>query len=114
MRTLKIEKMGEDAQGVKLRGDRRNPEPVHFRVSFPGGDIEIVRASDTENPDYWIHVRVNGSEDCVEIPGRKEGAIVGARLDIRGKHVSETDVGDFENPDLYHLAVRVRANKDGA
>lgn len=107
MKTLKVEAMGDEVQGVRLRGDRRTPEPIHFRISFPGGDVEIVRATDGDDPDYWIHVRVNGREDCVAVPGSKIGKITSARLDIRDKHASESDLGDFANPGLYHLAVRV-------
>jgi len=102
MKRLKVSDFGDTVQGVELRGDRRNPEPESFRVAFPGGDVDIVR---TTNDEYWVHVRVNK-------PGRDNpeyvmGKIIDARLDCEGKHANETDVGDFNRPDLYHLAVRV-------
>ena len=37
------------------------------------------------------------------------GAIKGARLDQTDKHASESNLGDFERKELYHLAVRVGA-----
>lgn len=105
MRRLKIESFGTEVQGVWLRGDRRNPEPESFRVAFPGGDVDVVRTTDGE---YWIHVRVNSADDARVSDGELvEGRLVDARLDVRGKHASETDAGDFADPGLYHLAVRV-------
>jgi hypothetical protein len=35
------------------------------------------------------------------------GKFVNARIDIIGKHASNTDPGDFKHPDMYHMAVRV-------
>jgi len=105
MKTLKIEHMGDVVQGIRLRGDKRNPEPEHVRIAFPGGDVDVVRTTDGE---YWVHVRVNSAED-VKVSGSElvAGELVDARLDIRGKHASECDVGDFGHHRLYHLAVRV-------
>lgn len=102
---LKIRRMGDTVHGVELLGDPSKPEPESFRVMFPGGDVDVVRLP---SGDYWIHVRVNNPahpngicED--DVPGR----LVDARLDVVGKHASETDAGDFADPGLYHLAVRV-------
>jgi len=97
MKRLKVVDFGTKVQGVTIRGDKRNPEPESFRVQFPGGDVDVVRTTDDE---YWIHIRVDRDET-------PRGRIVDARLDIKGKHASETKVGDFENPNLYHLAVRI-------
>lgn len=105
MRPLRIERMGTDAQGITLRGDPRSPEPTHVRVAFPGGDVDVVRATDGT---YWVHVRRNRPDDAAVVAdGAPVGVIEGARLDIEGKPVSESDVGDFAHPGLYHLAVRV-------
>jgi len=105
VKTLKVEHMGTKVQGIRLRGDQRNPEPEHVRVVFPGGDVDVVR---TTNGEYWVHIRVNSSED-VKVSGgdRMAGELVDARLDVRGKHASECRTGDFGHPGLYHLAVRV-------
>lgn len=108
MRTLKVEHMGDDVQGVRLEGNPRNPEPMHFRVCFPGGDLEVVRAADGAEADYWIHVRVNRDGEMETVPGAMNGQLVDARLDVKDKHASETSPGDFAAPGLYHLAVRVR------
>lgn len=105
MKRLTVENFGDKVQGVHLKGDRRNPEPESFRVVFPGGDVDVVRTSDDE---YWVHVRVNRPEDCVvEEMDRVPGRLVDGRLDISDRHSSEVDAGDFDNPNLYHLAVRV-------
>src|SRR5690348_10086171 len=85
MKRLSVETMGDEVQGVRLKGDRRNPEPTYFRVCFPGGDVDVVRTTDDE---YWVHVRVN-------VPGRMVtedgvvGKLVDARLDIDGKNAAE-------------------------
>ena len=107
VKRLRIIDFGETVQGVRLDGDRRNPEPESFRVAFPGGDVDIVR---TTNDEYWVHVRVNSSEDVTLLQDEARvivGQLVDARLDIRGKHQGDTDVGDFADPGLYHLAVRI-------
>lgn len=103
MRRLAVKSFGDEVQGIELRGDRRSPEPTYVRVAFPGGDVDVVRASDGS---YWIHVRVDQAKD-VTASGEPVGQITDARLDVAGKHASETDAGDFGNPGLYHLAVRV-------
>lgn len=109
MRRLKVVDFGTEVQGVRLEGDRRNPEPESFRVTFPGGEVDVTRTSDD---DYWVHLRVYENEDAVLTDGeRVPGQVVDARLDIRGKHASETAVGDFDHPGLYHLAVRVMRRK---
>ena len=67
---------------------------------FPGGDVDVVRTADG---DYWVHVRVSSGNDVKEESAEVEGKLVDARLDVRGQHASESDVGDFENPGAYHL-----------
>ena len=103
MKRLKVTDFGSTVQGVTLKGDRRNPEPESFRVQFPGGDVDVVRTTDDE---YWVHVRVNRPGNTLDEEAPL-GRIVDARLDITDRHASETKVGDFENPNLYHLAVRI-------
>lgn len=105
MKRLSIESMGTKVQGVRLRGDRRNPEPEHFRVSLPFGDVDIARTSDDE---YWIHVRVNTPDDGeVIVAGQRAGQIKDARIDCKGKHAGTVDASILEDPALFHLAVRV-------
>ena len=103
MQRLKVIDFGTEVQGVKLKGNPKNPEPESFRVQFPGGDVDVTRTTDNE---YWVHIRVNRPEITIDEEA-PNGRIVDARLDIVDKHVAETDVGDFENPNLYHLAVRI-------
>jgi hypothetical protein len=106
---LKIVNMGDNVMGVKLEGDKRRPEPIHFRVCFPGGDVDVVRTTDGQ---YWVHIRVDHEQGGMFIKGEdQEARIVDARLDIFGKHAKDVNVGDFKDPNLYHMAVRVA--KDG-
>lgn len=108
----KIVKMGSNAEGIVITGERENMEDATFIVSLPYGDVEITRATDTPEPDYWVHVHVNTPKNSGYIPGEEPiGEIKRARLDIHGKNAGEEDRGDFGNPDLYHLAVRVGAKK---
>lgn len=110
--------MGQRVVGVTITGDRRNGEPETFRIHLPFGDVEVVRANDGNNileTDYWVHVYVNnptspnycpdGDSGAFDLPG----AIKGARLDQADKHASESDLGDFNRPELYHMAVRIGA-----
>lgn len=104
---LKIEQMGEVVQGVRLFGNPQKPEPEHFRVCFPGGDVDLVRLDDGS---YWIHLRVNRPDDGDD-PDREFAKITDARLDVHGKHVAETKVGDFKHPGLYHVALKVKSER---
>jgi hypothetical protein len=109
---LKAERLGENACGMTITGDARNQEPEHVRIHFPGGEVEVTRAADGPDADYWIHVHVHHPKsDAVAALGEAAAKITDARLDILGRHSSEVDVGEFENPDLYHLAVRVARRK---
>lgn len=102
-RHLKIQEMGDAVLGVRLEGDVKKPEPVHFRVCFPGGDVDGVRTTDN---DYWVHVRVNTPWNQLA-PGEGLAKIIDARLDITGKAQENVDVGDINCEKLYHMAVRV-------
>ena len=106
MKRLTVRSFGEKAQGVELNGDSRDPEPEHFRVAFPGGDVDVVRCGDGS---YWIHVRV-------ERPGRDDGEghygrVLAGRVDVEGRHTSDLDPGLLADPGLYHLAVRVGVDR---
>jgi hypothetical protein len=109
VKTLKVERMGDVVQGIRLRGDPElRPEPEHVRIVFPGGDVDVAR---TDDGSYWVHVRVDREEDVLGESADVVGQLVDARLDIKGKHASECDAGDFAHPELYHLAVRVARRK---
>lgn len=102
---LKIISLGSAVLGVRLEGNPRKPEPDEFRVNFPGGDVSVVRCSDGT---YWAHVRVDHENHGMFTTGvDKPHRIVDARLDINGIHAADVNVGDFKNPELYHLAVRI-------
>ncbi len=104
MKKLEVKHFGDEVQGIRLYGDPRSPEPESVRVAFPGGDVEVVRC---EDGSYWVHVRVDSEEDVKAESAGVAGRLVDARLDVRGKHAADCDAGDFANPGLYHLAVRV-------
>ena len=103
---LKITQMGEKAMGVKLEGNSQKPEPIYFRVVFPFGDVDIVRC---DNGDYWIHVRTNNRNDGQD-PDRDFGKFVDARIDLTDKHPKESNLGDFANPNMYHMAIKVMSD----
>lgn len=109
---LKIEKFGTSAEGIRLLGSTKRPEPDHVRVMFPGGELEIVRATDGEKPDYWVHLRINTPERDGWDENEIMAKVCDARLDQIDKHASESNVGDFNRPELYHVAIRVKPQWD--
>jgi len=100
---LKIRSMGDNVLGVVLEGNPKKPEPIHFRIVLPFGDVDVTRTTDN---DYWIHTRINRPNDG-DFPDRKFGKFTDARIDIIGKHAADCDPGDFKHPDMYHQAVRI-------
>lgn len=104
---LKIRPMGDSVLGVELEGNPKRPEPIHFRVVFPGGDVDVVRTTDG---DYWVHVRTDIPEHRIDFEG-PTARIVNARLDIHGQSVSEVNIGDFNSPGLYHVAFRIKKGR---
>ena len=103
MKRLRVIGMGDEVQGVELKGDRRNPEPTYFRVCLPFGDVDITR---TSNGEYWVHVRVNRPVSG-GTPGARPGRVKDARIDAHDKHAGELDASLLVDPNLYHLAVRL-------
>lgn len=105
MAQAKLTKGGSDVFVTHIKGDKHTQaEAATYLTKFPGGHVEVSRCT---NGDYWVHVAVNKNET----EGEGAGRIVDARLGLLGKHAGETNVGDFNSPHLYHLAVRVeRAN----
>lgn len=103
---LKVKAMGSNVLGVELEGNPKKPEPDEFRVMFPGGDVSVASCTDGS---YWAHVRVDHEGHGMFNPGYdKPARISEARLDILGRHTAEVNIGEFADPNLYHLAVRVR------
>lgn len=99
---------GEQAAVVEITGNPRNQEPTHMRIRFPGGEVDVTRVTDGPDADYWVHVRVNHpKDDDVKLEGVEAARLTDGRIDVKGKHASECDAGDLENPDMYHLAVRI-------
>lgn len=101
---MKIRRMGDMVLGVELEGNPKKPEPEHFRVMFPGGEVDLARLDDGS---YWVHLRVNRPDDGWD-PDRVFAKITDARLDILDKHAADCDPGDFANPKLYHVALHVK------
>lgn len=71
-----------------------------FFVKFPGGNVQIIRTTDDA---FWVHVQVNRSP----LEGEEAGRIKSARLDCVNKPVEQMDVGDFNNPGLYHIGILI-------
>lgn len=102
--------LGAEYAVCEIHGDpKRQPEPESLRIVFPGGEVNLTRCSDGS---YWAHITRHESELGDDI--RPAGRLVDARIDVRGKHASECDAGDFANPETYHVAVRIeRADRVG-
>lgn len=101
---LRIKKMGSAVLGVELEGNPDKPEPPYFRISFPFGDVDIVRCSDNT---YWIHTRINHPESNNFNPEEPTGKIIDGRVDHVDKHASETSCGDLSDPKTYHAAIKI-------
>ena len=105
---LKIKSMGTNVLGVTLEGNPEKPEPIHFRVCLPFGDVDIVRCTDDT---YWVHVRTNNKNTGTHVHKNAMGKFIDARIDLTSKHTRDCNVGDFGNPDMYHMAVRIGKGK---
>lgn len=106
---MKIQSFGTDGVGIRITGKVKNREPEFVRIEFPGGQVEVVRARDGADADYWVHLKVYPANHPDRYPGDdlESARVTDARLDITGKHASDSKLGDFNNPNLYHMAVRV-------
>jgi hypothetical protein len=102
---------GSDVALVRITGDVKQCEPAHVRIVFPGGNVEVTRAVDGEEADYWVHVHVDRPGSGYYVKGETDTArIIDARLDAHntGNGSSYLDAAQFDNPDLYHIAIRVK------
>lgn len=104
---LRVQSFGTNVLGVRLLGDKRQPEPEEFRVAFPGGSISVTRTTDG---DYWAHVVVNHPGATFHDPDSPSGSIADGRVDVLGKHASESSAGDLGNPQAYHAAIRIEVD----
>jgi hypothetical protein len=103
---MKLERpSGSDVAQIRITGNPKNCEPAHVRILFPGGHMEVTRATDGEGADYWVHVWVNFKEHSSFIPEETiEGEIIDSRHDsLKGGALSLP-----LRKDAYHVAVRVR------
>ena len=88
-----------------IKGDKKNPEPIHHTIIFPGGHIGVVRTTDN---NYWAHVYVNTDPrgKLLDTVGESRvGKIKTIRIDTP-KGVQTIDV----NTD--HFAVLVELEKE--
>lgn len=84
----------EDAVTITFNGDVRRPEPAMGAIKFPGGLVEVARASDGS---YWAHVRVDDPRN-----------IVSSRIDYDRTGWLEQGIPPIPMADrVQHLAVRV-------
>jgi len=62
-----------------------------------------------------VHIRRNDLDDLIahDNPRMAEGRFVDARLDLKDRHAGQEDIGDFNDPALYHLAVRLGPKEGG-
>lgn len=95
---LKIVPMGNNVLGVRLEGDARKPEPDHFRVCFPGGEVDIVRCADGS---FWAHTVVNHDGMRGHDVFKRAGRFVAGRVDDKD--------GVIDLPNCNHVALRIEA-----
>lgn len=69
------------------------------RIEFPGGSIQVIETTDG---NFWAHIVLNKPTES-----EQGGRIKSVRLDCLGKDVRDMDVGDLDNPNLYHVAVLI-------
>jgi hypothetical protein len=109
MRLPKIRQTGDAVAEIELTGLRKNVEPDHMRISFPGGCVDVVRATDTDGPDFWVHVIVNHERHGLFIPDETiPGRITDARIDTVEDIGRKPSQGDFGHDAVNHVAMRVR------
>jgi len=99
---LKLTKYGSERIGLEITGKPKNREPEIVTVDFPGGQVEVTRAKDGEDADYWVHVKVHHPKNSMRYP---DDGYENGKVTIHGKGVvTETKLDD---PELHHLAIRV-------
>lgn len=79
--TAKSWPFGRAPARIELLGERRRPEAAEHIIWFPGGAIEIARASDDE---YWAHVIINrgwAHPSMTDLSARR-GLVVASRLQL--------------------------------
>ena len=111
MQRLKVINDGSDVQAVELKGRRSSPESTYFRVKLPFGDVTTARVdgASPDEPEYWVHVRVNNPEvDNPEIP---MGRVLDVRIDRRDSHAGSVE---HEARSPLQRFQRARANYDEA
>jgi hypothetical protein len=108
MKTPKLDwSGGTEVATLTLYGNpKKQAEPETVRVNLPFGDVDITRCADGS---YWVHVRKDTAQDVREESAERAGRFIDARVDVKGRHASESSAGDFGHPDTYHVAVRIGA-----
>lgn len=101
---LKTKSFGVDCEGIQLEGNPKNPEPTHTRITFPGGDVDVVR---TSNGEYWVHVRVNRDDSTSYDPCAPTGELVDGRIDLSQGYPTDAQKSALNDSKLQHLAIRI-------
>src|SRR6185437_2028912 len=106
---MKILRRGSERVALEITGQPKNREPEIVSIEFPGGQVDVTRAKDGEDADYWVHLSVNHPFDPNRFDGdqMEPAKVTDGRIDLLHSHASDVDAGDLRHPDLYHLAVRV-------
>jgi hypothetical protein len=97
----------DDATTLIIAGDRRNPEPSHAIIKFPGGFVEVARASDGS---YWIHAHrhTEGLPGEAAETGQQEGVIVGSRLDWSPEFAAERSIPELPaHEEIRGMSIRI-------
>ena len=87
-----------DACTIIFEGDKKSPEPTMGAIKFPGGSVEVSRASDGS---YWVHMNIDGE-------------VIDSRVDYHPEKYAElVKAGEETIPNIaageaiQHIAVRV-------
>ena len=99
---------GKSAVGeFTLHGDpKTKPEKPLTVVKFPGGMVEISRTTDNQ---YWAHITVHRPETLKAQTGSASGAgrVVDARIDARGRYLSDGINREIMATDFEHIAILI-------
>jgi hypothetical protein len=98
----------EDGCTIVIRGDRGDPEPAYAIIKFPGGHVEVTRASN--GGGYWAHLSINPPRRA--IPGDDPaGMVTESRVDFHERS-ARRDIPELTAAaELEHVALRIEVER---
>lgn len=92
----------QQATTILVKGDKRQPEPIHTIIIFPGGQIELTRCSDNEQ--YWVHVHLNEDTEITDSRQAYNHDVYMKRLNAGMKSIHEIE----DAQSITQLALKVK------